>query len=138
MVHKILFWSGFGKSSINLPNSYMRRSHLCLGLGVRFWQLGLEMRPFFQRDTIWAYPLFGAVGGAFGYWLQGVEERQFRILTDRRDGLLEKRRRRAEREREGGAVEGSEGTLGTSRQLLDESVMATGTRVISEGEPRSP
>ena len=96
------------------------------------------MRPFFQRDTMWAYPIFGAVGGAFGYWLQGVEERQFRLLTDRRDSLLEKRRRRADREREGGAAEGSEGGLGTSRQLLEESVMPTATRVIPEGEPRNP
>ncbi|KAL9090330.1 MAG: hypothetical protein Q9165_005364 [Trypethelium subeluteriae] len=119
MVHKILFWSSFG-------------------LGVRFWQLGLEMRPFFTRDTMWAYPIFAGVGGAFGYWLQGVEERQFQILTDRRDSLLEKRRRRAEREREGGAVEGSEGLLGTDRQLLEESVLASSTAVVPQGQPRNP
>ncbi|KAI9667269.1 MAG: hypothetical protein M1821_000083 [Bathelium mastoideum] len=119
MVHKILFWSGFG-------------------LGVRFWQLGLEMRPLFTRETLWAYPVFAGVGGAFGYWLQGVEERQFRVLTDRRDILLEKRRRRAEREREGGAVKASEGALGTERQSLEESVLPTSTAVVPPGQPIDP
>jgi len=79
MVHKILFWSGFG-------------------LAVRFWQLGIEMRPFFTRDALWAYPVFAAAGGSFGYWLTGVEERQIKILSDRKKSLLEKRRRRAELE----------------------------------------
>ncbi|KAI9698772.1 MAG: hypothetical protein M1836_003882 [Candelina mexicana] len=79
MVHKILFWSGFG-------------------VAVRLWQLGLEMRPFFNKESLWVYPLFAAVGGSFGYWLMGVESRQMKILADRRTSLLEKRRRRAERE----------------------------------------
>lgn len=57
------------------------------------------MRPFFNRGSLWAYPLFAAVGGSFGYWLTGVESRQTQLLTDRRDKLLEKRRRRAEREK---------------------------------------
>ncbi|KAF2453186.1 hypothetical protein BDY21DRAFT_293345 [Lineolata rhizophorae] len=78
-MHKVLFWSGFG-------------------LAVRLWQLGLEMRPFFARDTLWTYPAFAAVGGSFGYWLMGVERRQYQTLADRRDRLLEKRKRRAERE----------------------------------------
>ncbi|KAF2838187.1 hypothetical protein M501DRAFT_903753, partial [Patellaria atrata CBS 101060] len=79
MVHKVLFWSGFG-------------------LAVRFWQLGIEMRPFFQKESLWAYPLFATVGGSFGYWLTGVEERQYKLLSDRRERLLEKRARRAQRE----------------------------------------
>ncbi|KUJ22000.1 uncharacterized protein LY89DRAFT_391026 [Mollisia scopiformis] len=79
MVHKVLFWGGFG-------------------LAVRVWQLGLEMRPFFNRGSLWAYPLFAGVGGSFGYWLMGVEERQQAILGARRTSLLEKRARRAERE----------------------------------------
>ena len=66
------------------------------GLAVRFWQLGIEMRPFFNKESLWAYPLFGAIGGSFGYWLTGVESRQMKILADRRDRLLEKRKRRAE------------------------------------------
>ncbi|KAI9709520.1 MAG: hypothetical protein M1820_003280 [Bogoriella megaspora] len=114
MVHKILFWSGFG-------------------LGVRFWQLGLEMRPFFQREHLWGYPLFAGIGGAFGYWMMGVEERQFRILTDRRDALLEKRRRRAERE----GRELADGTLGTERQLLDEGTPPTTSVSIPAGIPRN-
>ncbi|MCJ1354111.1 MAG: hypothetical protein MMC33_004098 [Icmadophila ericetorum] len=79
MVHKVLFWSGFG-------------------LAVRFWQLGIEMRPFFNKESLWAYPVFAGAGASFGYWMMGVEQRQLKILADRRDGLLEKRRRRAERE----------------------------------------
>ncbi|RAL64809.1 hypothetical protein DID88_001406 [Monilinia fructigena] len=43
MVHKVLFWTGFG-------------------LAVRAWQLGLEMRPFFNRQSLWVYPVFGGVG----------------------------------------------------------------------------
>ncbi|EEP78520.1 predicted protein [Uncinocarpus reesii 1704] len=78
-VHKVLFWSGFG-------------------IAVRLWQLGIEMRPFFNKESLWVYPLFATVGGSFGYWLQGVESRQLKMLSDRKEMLLEKRRRRAERE----------------------------------------
>ncbi|KAG9231911.1 hypothetical protein BJ875DRAFT_381843 [Amylocarpus encephaloides] len=78
MVHKVLFWSGFG-------------------LAVRFWQIGIEMRPFFNRGSLWGYPLFAGVGGTFGYWLMGVEERQLAILGARKQKLLEKRARRQER-----------------------------------------
>ena len=56
------------------------------------------MRPMFIKETMWAYPFYAAVGGSFGYWLTGVEQRQVKILTDRRNRLLEKRQRRAERE----------------------------------------
>ncbi|KAK2739812.1 hypothetical protein FQN55_009133 [Onygenales sp. PD_40] len=77
--HKVLFWSGFG-------------------IAVRFWQLGIEMRPLFHKKSLWAYPLFATIGGSFGYWLEGVETRQLRILADRKQNLLEKRQRRAERE----------------------------------------
>jgi len=69
-----------------------------LGLAVRFWQLGLEMRPFFNRGSLWAYPLFGGIGGSFGWWMQGVEQRQMAVLGARRQSILEKRARRAERE----------------------------------------
>ncbi|KAI9760876.1 MAG: hypothetical protein M4579_001377 [Chaenotheca gracillima] len=89
MVHKVLFWSGFG-------------------IAVRFWQLGIEMRPFFNKESLWAYPFYAGVGGSFGYWLLGVENRQMKILGNRRDSLLEKRRRRAEREAENGDGEKAE------------------------------
>lgn len=56
------------------------------------------MRPFFNKESLWAYPLFGGVGASFGYWLQGVDQRQQKILGARRQALLEKRARRAERE----------------------------------------
>ena len=62
------------------------------------WQLGLEMRPFFNKESLWVYPLFGGAGASFGYWLQGVDDRQQKILGARRTALLEKRARRAERE----------------------------------------
>ncbi len=56
------------------------------------------MRPFFNRESLWAYPVFAAAGGSFGYWLTGVESRQQKLLNERKISLLEKRRRRAERE----------------------------------------
>jgi len=65
------------------------------GVAVRWWQLGMEMRPFFARETILQYPLYAAVTGSFGYWLTGVEQRQTALLRRRRDLLLEKRRRHA-------------------------------------------
>ncbi|ODH53028.1 hypothetical protein GX48_00897 [Paracoccidioides brasiliensis] len=68
------------------------------GIAVRFWQLGIEMRPLFQKQTLWVYPLFATVGGSFGYWLEGVDKRQLAILAERKQSLLEKRQRRAERE----------------------------------------
>lgn len=68
------------------------------GIAVRLWQLGIEMRPFFNKESLWAYPFFAACGGSFGYWLTGVEKRQSQILAERRHGILEKRKRRAERE----------------------------------------
>ena len=58
------------------------------------------MRPFFNKESLWAYPLFAGVGGSFGYWLMRVEDRQMKILADRRERLLEKRQRRAIREEE--------------------------------------
>jgi len=79
MVHKVLFWGGFG-------------------IAVRLWQLGIEMRPLLNREGLWMYPLFAGVGSGFGYWLQGVEDRQLKILAERREALLAKRRRRNERE----------------------------------------
>jgi hypothetical protein len=52
------------------------------------------MRPILARESLWVYPLFAGVGGSFGYWLQGVEQRQLRILAQQREAILEKRRRR--------------------------------------------
>lgn len=62
------------------------------------------MRPFFQRGGLWVYPLFAGIGGSFGYWLKGVEDRQVKLLQQRKEMIIEKRRRRAERE----AAEGSQ------------------------------
>ncbi|KAI1327996.1 NADH2 dehydrogenase subunit 14K [Xylariaceae sp. FL0255] len=79
MVSRILFWSGFG-------------------VAVRAWQLGLEMRPLLNRSSLWAYPVFAGVGASFGYWLQGVDERQNAMLSERKDAILEKRARKAARD----------------------------------------
>ena len=54
------------------------------------------MRPFHHQ--LWAYGIYGGLGASFGYWLQGVENKQMRYLRETRDRLLEKRKRRAERE----------------------------------------
>ena len=66
------------------------------------------MRPFFNRKSLWAYPVFGGVGASFGYWLQGVDERQTRLLQDRKQAILEKRARRAERAASAAAAAPSE------------------------------
>ena len=81
MVHRIAFWSVFG-------------------LGVRFWQMGIEMRPFFNKGSLWAWPVFAGAGGSFGYWLQGVDERQTAVLTERKQAILDKRARKAARDAE--------------------------------------
>jgi hypothetical protein len=73
-------------------------TNITQGLAVRVWQLGLEMRPFFNKESLWVYPVFAGVGASFGYWMMGVENRQQAILSERRASLLEKRQRRAERE----------------------------------------
>jgi len=69
------------------------------------------MRPFFQRGALWVYPLFASIGGSFGYWLKGVEDRQMKMLQQRKELVIDKRRRRAEREAK--AVEGGSETVGT-------------------------
>ncbi|GAP91418.2 putative NADH2 dehydrogenase subunit 14K [Rosellinia necatrix] len=84
MVHRVVFWTGFG-------------------LAVRVWQLGLEMRPFFNRGSLWAYPVFAGVGASFGYWLQGVDERQSAVLEERKRLILDKRARKAARDAEAAA-----------------------------------
>jgi hypothetical protein len=76
------------------------------------------MRPIISRNSAWAYPLFGGIGASFGYWLQGVEQRQLRILQDTKESLLEKRRRRAERE--GGVV-----NIGSEWQKNEEGLFAS-------------
>ncbi|KAH6892335.1 hypothetical protein B0T10DRAFT_483611 [Thelonectria olida] len=79
MVHRIAFWSAFG-------------------VAVRFWQIGIEMRPFFNKSSLWAYPAYALGGASFGYWLQGVDDRQASTLTARKNALIEKRARKAQRE----------------------------------------
>ena len=54
------------------------------------------MRPFHHQ--LWAYGIYGGLGASFGYWLQGVEDKQMHYLHETRDRLIDKRRRRAERE----------------------------------------
>ena len=98
-MHKMLFWSGFG-ATILLHRSRctaLLTSRLP-GVLVRIWQLGLEMRPFFAQETLWAYPFYAATGGAFGYWMMNVEDRQSAVLAEQKRVLLEKRKRRYERE----------------------------------------
>ena len=56
------------------------------------------MRPFFNRESLWAWPVYAGVGASFGYWMLGVEQRQVAILAQKRQMLLDKRKRRDERE----------------------------------------
>jgi hypothetical protein len=97
MVHKILFWAGFGTFlPTKLCNPPADKDFT--GIATRCVQLGIEMRPFFQRGSLWVYTLFAGVGGSFGYWMKGVEDRQMKMLQQRKEIIIEKRRRRAERE----------------------------------------
>ncbi|PHH63775.1 hypothetical protein CDD81_5540 [Ophiocordyceps australis] len=84
MVHKIAFWTFFG-------------------CAVRFWQLGIEMRPFFRGSKL-TYPFYALGGASFGYWLQGVDERQTAQLEQRKANLLAKRARKAQRDAEAQGV----------------------------------
>ena len=101
MVHKVLFWSGFGSSPNSLPSHRLTRNpNISAGIAVRWWQMSLEHRRslFFSKQNLWAWPVFGGTGASFGYWLTGVGDRQKAILLERKNNLLDKRRRRAERE----------------------------------------
>jgi len=53
------------------------------------------MRPILQKQGAWAYPLYGTVGASFGYWLQGVDDRQTAVLAQRKLAIMEKRAKRA-------------------------------------------
>lgn len=77
----------------------------CTGLAVRFWQMGIEMRPFFNKSSLWAYPAYALGGATFGYWMQGVDERQTSMLDQRKNALLEKRARKAARDAEAQGAE---------------------------------
>jgi hypothetical protein len=66
------------------------------------------MRPLFNKESLWVYPVYASIGGSFGYWLMGVEQRQYKMLSDRRDALLEKRARRKEREAAAAAAAAAE------------------------------
>lgn len=69
-------------------------------MAVRFWQVGIEMRPFFNKSSLWVYPVYAAGGASFGHWLQGVDDKQSATLSERKRLLLEKRARKAERDAE--------------------------------------
>lgn len=56
------------------------------------------MRPFFNKSSLWAYPAYALGGASFGYWLQGIDDKQSAMLSERKAFLLEKRKRKAERE----------------------------------------
>lgn len=114
------------------------------------------MRPFFNKQSLWVYPVYAGIGGGVGYWLMGVEQRQVAFLNERRESLLEKRRRRAQREgavveNEAGEVEGKEESLVDSAksmvglkdeeeglsQLEEKGVRKTGVELLPE-EGRGP
>ncbi|EMC97931.1 hypothetical protein BAUCODRAFT_31938 [Baudoinia panamericana UAMH 10762] len=104
MVNKILFWSFFG-------------------VAVRFWQLGIEMRPLLSRPLV--YPVYAGIGASVGYWLQGIEDRQMRFLRETRDRLLEKRARRVARE--------GQPNIGTEYQKEQEGLFASPKLVVETG-----
>lgn len=82
------------------------------------------MRPLFQRNLLWAYPLFAGIGASFGYYLEGIHERQVDILTERKERLLAKRKRRDERERLKGAEGQVDGAVGADVETGGPTVVA--------------
>ena len=80
------------------------------GIAVRAWQLGIEMRPLLHN--MWAYPTFASVGAGFGYYLEGLTQRHRGILEDQKERLLEKRKRRDEKERLRGVEGQTDGAVG--------------------------
>jgi len=70
------------------------------------------MRPFFAKEGLWAYPAYGSVGAAFGYWINGVDESQARMLEGQKTKLLERRRRRAELQLQNEASSNPDPSLG--------------------------
>lgn len=116
----MLLWGGFGTldTMALLHTACESADDSDLGIAVRLCQLSIEMRPLFNRSSLWVYPIYAGIGSSVGYWLLGVEQRQVKFLTERREALLEKRRRRALRE--GGQVEGqgNEGGIVDSVQTL--------------------
>ena len=75
------------------------------------------MRPLFTRNVLWAYPVFAGIGASFGYYLEGMHERQMDILSERKDRLLAKRKRRDEREQLKGAEGQVDGAIGADVEL---------------------
>jgi hypothetical protein len=63
------------------------------------------MRPFLYREGLWIYPVYGAVGASFGYWITGVDQAQTKVLAERKEAILAKRARWALKEKELGATE---------------------------------
>lgn len=61
---------------------------LLKGAAVNLWRLGIQQRPIFGKQTLIGYPIMAAFGGAFGYWLSGVDERQAATLEGRKQALL--------------------------------------------------
>ncbi len=65
------------------------------------------MQPILHKNTLWAYPVFATCGASFGYWMQSIDEKQTAMLNERKQGILEKRARRAQREQQEGAATAS-------------------------------
>jgi len=63
------------------------------------------MRPFFNKSSLWVYPVYAFGGASFGYWLQGVDDRQTATLSARKAMLLDKRQRKAEKDAAASASE---------------------------------
>jgi hypothetical protein len=117
MVSKVLFWGGFGAQA----SKYMaERSPLIkyTGIAVRAYQLGIELRPMFAKQSnLWLYPVYAAIGGGFGFWLEGLGVSHNKMLQERKESLLEKRRRKLEREQ-------AERESGSTGQTQDTAVIA--------------
>ncbi|KAG6173195.1 hypothetical protein E4U51_006021 [Claviceps purpurea] len=81
------------------------------GLATRFWQLGIQRRPFISKPELWIYPCYGLTGLAVGYWLEGVQGKQEACLNERKAFYLQKRKEMVEREREKREVGGQEAAM---------------------------
>ena len=84
-------------------NNDFQKGKNCIYFNIFFFfkqKTAYEMRPFFNKGSLWVYPVYAAGGASFGYWLQGVDDKQTALLEERKDKLLEKRARKAARDAE--------------------------------------
>ncbi|EWC48593.1 hypothetical protein DRE_01815 [Drechslerella stenobrocha 248] len=69
------------------------------GAACRWMQLSIQRRPHVLQAEAIAYPLYMTVCVGAGMYFDGIEDRHMAFLEQKKQSLLEKRRRREESDR---------------------------------------